>query len=155
MDLMTRLALLQQGVQLTDNTDAPNQAEEQQETPEEEPTIYNIAEDIKYVLRFGSYLGYHFITLFTSAVEFRQLKLDSAYFNHLVLFRIPRADAVELVPSYTATLVSTLTEHCYRYTNRLDSLTFRPFLHPGITFDGWRINKNGKIEHQETEDYLL
>lgn len=53
-------------------------------------------------------------------------------FKHKLIFRTAKADAMSIVGSGNATVVSELEDHSFRYSNGLDSLSFRPYLHKGL-----------------------
>jgi hypothetical protein len=78
-------------------------------------------------------------------------------FKHRIFFRTPRIYASEIVDSTNASLIAVLPNRCFRYTDGLDSLSFRPYLHAGIVIDGWQIAEDGTVGNvvDETENYLL
>lgn len=121
-----------------------------------EKFVYDAREDLKYIFTHGPRLGYHFMILFNTVKELSQCKLNISLFRHKILFRIPKMDAVELVNGTNANLVSQLENHAFRYSNGLDDLSFRPYLHEGLSWDGWML-VNGHAENmvEEEEEYLL
>ena len=64
--------------------------------------------------------------------------------RHKILFRLSRGDAVSLIGSSGASAVTQLGDHAFRYTNGLEALSYRPYLHPGLSWDGWEI-ADGKV----------
>lgn len=116
---------------------------------------YDAREDLKFILTQGPRLGYHFIMLFHSAAEVDQCRIDTSLFRHKCLFLMPKADAMPLVGSIGAAAVSELTGHSFRYTNGIEQLSFRPYLHPGLTWDGWQLDGSSVVSTIEEEEYLL
>lgn len=154
-DLLTLISKLEQG----EAVELPTNEGEVYRTAsrlQASSRIYDAREDLKYVLTYGPKLGYHFALLYNSVGDFKQTKLDSALFNHRIFFRTPRIDANGIVDGNNASIIAELPDHCYRYTNGLDSLSFRPYLHNGIVIDGWQILDNGSVDIvEEEEEYLL
>lgn len=130
--------------------------ETQEELSEPESLVYDAREDLKYILTQGPRLGYHFLMLFHTMGEFKELRLPGGLFKHKIFFRAPRDEVFELAGSQGKAIAS-LPEHTFRYTNGLDSLNFRPFLHAGLTLDNWVMNEDGTVnaETPEEENYLL
>lgn len=115
-------------------------------------SIYDVREDLKYILEYGPKLGYHFILFNNSVAEYTQTQLNSMLFKHRIFFRMPRIDASGIVGSQNANIIADLPNRTFRYTNEQDSLSFRPYLHKGITIDGWHVTKDGTVILEEEED---
>ena len=155
IDINTLLTKIERGeaVEIPSNEE---QAHETNTNVNSSTSIYDAREDLKYILTQGPKLGYRFVLLYNSVSEFRQNKLESTLFNHRIFFRTPRIDANGIVDSNNASIIAELPDHCFRYTNGLDSLSFRPYLHMGIVIDGWQVTGNGTVDIvDEDEDYLL
>ncbi len=45
-----------------------------------------------------------------------------------------------------AAAVSELSGHSFRYTNGVESVTFRPYLHEGLSWDGWQMGDAGAVQ---------
>ncbi len=118
--------------------------------------VYDARDDIRYILTQGPRLGYHFMVVFHTCMEFSQSRMNTDLFRHKLLLRTPRMDAAEIIGSFQAGEVAELADHVFRYTNGLDNISFRPYLHKGITFEGWRLTEVG-VESigDEEEEYLL
>lgn len=99
----------------------------------------------------GPRLGYHFVILFNTAGELNQSKMDVSLCKHKILFRMSKADAAGIIGSSSAKVVAELEDHSFRYSNGIDELSFRPYLHPGLSWDGWTMSGNATDE----EDYLM
>ena len=54
-----------------------------------------------------------------------------------------------------AGLISDLDNHSFRYSNGLESLSFHPYLHPTLSWDGWKLSDEGVIADDEEEEYLM
>ena len=117
---------------------------------------YDAREDLKFILTQGPKLGYHFVILFNTISECKQQKINYDLFKHKIMFRAPRSDANELGSALNGKIVSTLDNHSFRYSDGLDTLSFRPYLHQGISWDGWILGENG-VENivNEEDEYLL
>ena len=99
--------------------------------------------------------GCHFVLVFRNYQEFIQAKLDSSLFRHKLLFSMPKQDLSMLVGHSGSDLSAGLTGHTFRYYNGIESVSFKPFLHPGLTWDGWMIDDNGEAVIDRSEDELL
>lgn len=117
---------------------------------------YDARDDLKFILANGPRLGYHFIMCFGTTGDFQQSKIDISVFKHKLIFRTAKADAMSIVGSMNATVVSELEDHSFRYSNGLDSLSFRPYLHEGLSWDGWQLAGGTVVNAvDEEEEYLL
>lgn len=150
-DINTQLAALAAGL----FPSAPAAVEEKTVFDIPDSAAYNAREDLKFILTQGSRLGYHFIMVFHSVAEADQCRIDTGLFRHKILFLMPKADAMPLVGSVGASAVSELTGHSFRYTNGIEQLSFRPYLHPGLTWDGWQLDGSSVVSTIEEEEYLL
>ena len=115
---------------------------------------YDARADLKFILTQGPRLGYHFVILFNTAGELSQSKIDISLCKHKILFRMPKADAVGIIGSVSANVVAELEDHSFRYSNGIDALSFRPYLHPGLSWDGWFMSGNVVLNDEE-EEYLM
>ena len=86
--------------------------------------------------------------------EFGQTKLDAALFRHKMMFAAPKSDAAALMGMASGAVVAGLSDHSFRYTNGLDAMTYRPYLHEGLSWDGWKL-ENGGAAQSEDDDLLL
>lgn len=117
---------------------------------------YDAREDLKFILTNGPRLGYHFIMCFGTMGDFHQSKINISLFRHRLIFRTAKADAISVVGSGSASVVSELEDHSFRYSNGLDGLSFRPYLHKGLSWDGWQLSGNTVVNTvDEEEEYLL
>lgn len=116
--------------------------------------LYDARNDLKYILTHGPRYGYHFIMQFDTCGDFRQTKLDESLFRHKIMFQTAKNEAVGIVNSAFAQSVSTLSNHIFRYTNGIDDVSFRPYLHPGVCIDGWTVQGQNIDNIVDEEDYL-
>lgn len=117
---------------------------------------YDARDDLKFILANGPRLGYHFIMCFGTTGDFQQSKIDISVFRHKLIFRTAKADVMSIVGSGNATVVSELEDHSFRYSNGLVSLSFRPYLHKGLSWDGWQLAGDTVVNAvDEEEEYLL
>lgn len=129
---------------------------EKVEFTEPETSLYDAREDLRYILTQGPRLGYHFLMVVNTMGEFKQMQLSNNLFKHKVLFRTSKDEIYDLT-GVQGQAVAALTDHSFRYTNGLSSMNFRPFLHEGLSLDGWKIGADGAAEEEilEEENYLL
>lgn len=122
-----------------------------------EQDLYDAREDLKFILTHGPKQGAHFLMVFNTVGEIERSKIDMSLFRHKILFRTAKGEAASLVGSAIAETVSNLDNHCYRYSNGLEAVSFRPYLHQNLTWDGWSLDADGKavLERAEEEDYLM
>lgn len=154
-DLNTLLASLSGGAQPSPqpNVDnAPRISEKNVETS----GSYDAREDLKYILTNGPRLGYHFVMHFSSPGDVSQSKIDTSLFKHKIMFRAAKNEAALVIGAANSAVVANLEDHSFRYSNGLDSLSFRPYLHAGLSWDGWQIS-GGEVVNlvDEEEEYLL
>lgn len=152
-DLLTKLSMMKEKrIPTTSNMATPRPTLEESE---DMPLIYDAREDLKYILKHGPRMGYHFIVIFNSTGELKQNKVDPGSFKHKVMFRQSRTDAAEVVGSFESKVVNELENHSFRYTDGINPVSFRPLLHPGLSWDGWRIDDNNNVVTDTEEEYLL
>lgn len=116
--------------------------------------VYDARNDLKYILTHGPRWGYHFIMQFDTCGDFRQTKLDESLFRHRIMFQTAKSEAVGIVNSSFAESVSNLTNHIFRYTNGIEDVSFRPYLHDGLCIDGWSVQGQNAVNTTDEEDYL-
>lgn len=118
-------------------------------------SFLDICSELKNLLANAPKYGCNFIMIFNSLGEFNQCKVDAAYFRHKILFRIPRNDSMMVVGSHIAKLVEGLSDRSFRYSDGLDTLAFRPYLHDDLSWDGWHIESGIVVnEIDEDDEYL-
>lgn len=95
----------------------------------------------------GSKCGLHFMVVVQSIRELENVRVPLNWFGHKVTFKISRDDARAIMPLSEAGVVSELPDNCFRYTNGMGSVTYRPYSHSSLGLFGADI-----VDEQE---YLL
>ena len=103
---------------------------------------YNAAADFAEIIRQGSRLGYHFMMVLNDYSDLKQTSTKIDLYRHRMSFATDVETARELFSSRAA---SELPEHICQYSNRMEQFSFRPYLHPGITWEGWYIDEKGEL----------
>lgn len=158
MDLMSKLRLANVNIDdilYKENTNAHRNAASpfhsgQESVPLSESSEYDAREDFKYVLTHGPRHGYHFFVVFNSLQEVKQSRLKADDFKHKILFRTSKTEASEIMNLANAGIVQALEEHAFRYSNGIEALNFRPYIHDGLSFSG-----TGGAEGEAEEEYLM
>ena len=119
--------------------------------------VYDARKDLVYILEHGPRLGYHFLMVFNTAAEVDQNKIETKLFKHKLLFLDSKQNAMQVVDAKTAETIPHLESHSYRYSNGIDACSYRPYLHRGLTWDGWTLDDQGTVVcvEEEEEVYLL
>ena len=146
-DSLTQMAMLQQGKKTEDE-------EVFDEVDDNVNTIYDARNDFSFILQQGSRIGYHFIVIFNSIEELNQCKLNISHFRHKIMFRNPQNDAAILMRNANPAAIAELESHSFRYTDGLEAVSFRPYLHDGIILDGWSTDQ-GEKKNMSQEEYLM
>ena len=77
------------------------------------------------------------------------VKVDN--FRHRLAFQLSAEDSVDL---FSKKIAASLPEHVCQYDDAMGSYSFRPYLHPGVGWDGWSVDESGTITNpyeNETE----
>ena len=104
---------------------------------------YDAREDLQFLLQNGSRNGVHFVLYLNSYADLKSTSLRAELFRHRMSFQIS-ADDSRLYFSNTA--ASKLPEHVCMYSDLIDKFSFRPYIHPGLSWDGWYIDESGKLQ---------
>lgn len=119
---------------------------EEEATDEEEPDDifkpYNAANDLKEIVSKGSRYGYHFLLCLNSIADIKATKTDVRLYNHKLAFQVSGDDSALIFGNKTA---SRIPEHICQYSNGMEQFSFRPYLHRGISWDGWDVDENGNV----------
>lgn len=137
------------------NSENSHQTENIEEKTSNQNTIYDAREDLKYIFTHGPRQGYHFFVVYNTVGEIIQCKLDTSLFKHKILFRMAKPDAMNIIGSAGSKVISELSDHSYRYANGLESVSFRPYLHENLSWDGWKVEKGFANNVVDEEEYLL
>lgn len=120
----------------------PVVAQEKPETAERKGGAYNAKDDFLYIIKQGSRLGYHFMLNLTAYSDLKQMSLKPDMFRYKMAFQVSAEDSRDLFASKVA---STLPEHICQFDDTLDRYSFRPYLHKGLTWEGWFVDDNGEV----------
>ena len=113
----------------------------EEESEDNDDASYNAAEDFKYIIKQGSRFGYHFLLCLNDLSDLKVTHLQQDFFRHKLVFQISPDDSIALFASKVA---SRLPEHICQYSNSLEQYSLRPFIHDGVTWDGWDIDEKGE-----------
>lgn len=98
---------------------------------------YNAKEDFQYVVKQGSRLGYHFMLSLNDLADLSQTGLKADVFRYRMAFQISQDDSRMLFGNKHA---SALPEHICQYADSIERYSFRPYLHRGLTWEGWYVS---------------
>jgi len=124
------------GVKKTEEK-APAETEKQSEA-EEKVTL----EDLLYIIKQGSRLGYHFFVTFQNLSDMKESGLKINWFRHRLSFVLSADDSTEV---FNKRIASKLSQHVCQYSDLLNRFSFRPYLHKDIEWDGWTLDTDGKV----------
>ena len=126
---------------LENNIQAEPGQEEKQEINQEtkQNGAYNAKEDFAYVVKQGSRLGYHFLLDLNSIADLKQCGLKLEFFRYKLAFQVSVEDSRAL---FSNKIASALPEHICQFDDTLEKYSFRPYLHKGISWEGWYVNEN-------------
>ncbi len=124
-----------------ENMEGQEPREEEAKEPSPEDGAYNAIEDFRYIVRQGSRFGYHFMLYLNQLADLKNTKLQQELFRHKLTFQLSANDSVELLGSKAA---SKLPERICLYSNALEQYSLRPFIHQGVSWDGWDLDENGE-----------
>ncbi len=136
----------------TQKVPAPVQAQRPEEPAVEPKNItgaYAAQGDFVYVMKQGSRLGCHFFLTLNDLADLKTCGLKMDNFRYRMAFQLSVDDSRSLFAAKTA---STLPEHICQFDDSLDRYSFRPYLHPGIGWEGWSVDETGKVLSPFGED---
>ena len=109
---------------------------------------YNALEDFKYIVKQGSRFGYHFLLCLNDLSDLKATHLQQDLFRHKIVFQISADDSIAL---FASKIASRLPEHICQYSNALEQYSLRPFIHEGVSWDGWDIGPDGEAVNSMIE----
>lgn len=109
---------------------------------EADPGAYNAQDDLIYVLKQGSRLGYHFMVDLNTFADMKPCGFKPDFFRYKMAFQLSVEDSRNLFNNKTA---STLPEHICQFGDSLEHYSFRPYLHQGIGWEGWYVDEGGAV----------
>lgn len=121
--------------------DPANDGEERDNAHEETDMSYNASEDFKYIVKQGSRFGYHFLLYLNDLSDLKATHLPQDLFRHKLAFQVSADDSIAL---FASKIASKLPEHICQYSDSLEQYSLRPFIHEGVSWDGWDVDSNGE-----------
>lgn len=109
---------------------------------------YNALEDFKYIVKQGSRFGYHFMLCLSDLSDLKTTHLQQELFRHKIVFQISADDSIAL---FASKIASRLPEHICQYSDSMEQYSLRPFIHEGISWDGWDIDSHGEAVNSMIE----
>ena len=103
---------------------------------------YNAADDFKNFVRQASRCGIHLVVHLTSIIDLKQMNIRSDEFRHRLAFQLSVDDSRTL---FANKMASTLPEHICMYDDSMERYSFRPYIHKGISWDGWYVSDSGEL----------
>ena len=119
----------------------PAKVEEAPKQEKKDTGAYDASADLIYILKQGSRLGYHFMLQLNSIEDIKTTGLNVDYFRYRLGFTMSADDSRAV---FGTKIASTLPERICQYDDKLDSYSFRPYLHKDTSWDGWYTDENGK-----------
>ena len=118
---------------------------------EKTSSAYNAQDDLVYVIKQGSRLGYHFMAQLNTFADIKQCGFKPDFFRYKLAFQLSVEDSRGLFNNKVA---STLPEHICQFDDSLERYSFRPYLHYGVGWEGWYVDENGVVvsPYSEGED---
>ena len=117
------------------------QGDFKQEDCNNESNIYNIKDDVDLLLKVAPQFGVHFVFCFEDTKGFTHMKLPTNNIIHKVYFSMSLTEANNVGIKKAGMLEANT---CF-YVNGAEETTFRPHIHPGINYPGWKINAKGDV----------
>ena len=118
-------------------TDSETEVEDVEQSRE-----YNALADFIYIVRQGSRFGYHFVLYLNNISDLKNTGLPVDLFRHKLSFQVSPEDSYQI---FASRIAAKIPEHICQYSSGLDQYSFRPFLHNGVTWDGWQIDDQGNV----------
>ncbi|MBQ3285678.1 MAG: hypothetical protein IJH40_08565 [Ruminococcus sp.] len=123
--------------------DPEDQKQEETEKPaEHQPGAYNAAADFVYVVKQGSRLGYHFMLNLSSPADLKATGLKKDFFRYKMAFQLSIDDSRDI---FNTKIASGLPEHICQFDDTIEQYSFRPYLHSGVSWDGWYVSDTGEV----------
>ena len=98
----------------------------------------------------GSKKSIHFISFCSQIDDSSNYKVDLKAYKHKILFRMAKQELSRILNMGNTKDFISLDPHIFRYTNGINAVSYRPYLHDGLSWDGWSTS-----QRQEDEEYLL
>lgn len=135
--------------------DAAGEDSDKIPTDKEDTSLSSMAD---WLLRNGPKNGCHIISILKSSYELANADINRDLYRHRIFFSAPRDDTFEYVRRGESQKIEIMPPHTFRYSNDMESVSYRPYVHPGIVVDGQELDEQGKVRphiyEQKTTDYL-
>ena len=105
---------------------------------EKTSSAYNAQDDLVYVIKQGSRLGYHFMAQLNTFADIKQCGFKPDFFRYKLAFQLSVEDSRGLFNNKVA---STLPEHICQFDDSLERYSFRPYLHYGGWMGSWYVDE--------------
>lgn len=122
---------------------------EDQKGETQQETAYNAKSDFEFVVKHGSRLGYHFLLDLSNYADLKVCGLKSDFFRYRLAFQMSVDDSRLM---FNNRIASTLPEHICQFDDGLERYSFRPYLHAGISWEGWSVSTDGVVTNPYGED---
>ena len=126
----------------TSSASAAEESAAEEKTVQPATGAYNALDDLNYVVKQGSRFGVHFMLQLNQLADLKVTGLKADFFRHRLAFQMSVEDSRDL---FSKKIASELPEHVCQYDDALESYSFRPYLHPGIGWDGWSVDHQGEV----------
>lgn len=107
---------------------------------ESEVNIYDISNDLEFILREGPRFGIHCFLFYRTYDEHKQTRISIDLFKHKLTFQCSKDDSRNIIQNSSA---FELGEVALLYTDLTTSFTMRPYLHNGLSWNGWETDDMG------------
>ena len=146
VDLFAQMQLVKNGERTFADMERMNRELEENEQQKKKSTSHqpaNIREDIKQLLIRGPKSRLHFLVVAEDADAFERCSLEGNLFKHKLVFQTDQNSSYRLIGTRKA---SELENGNLLYVKAQNTRLLRPYLHPQLTIDGWRLMEDGSIE---------
>lgn len=127
----------------------PKPASQPEPEPKPEHGAYAAQADFQYVLKMGSRMGYHFAMFLYNYSDLKMTGAQLEWFRHRLSFQLSVDESRDIFSTRAA---STLPEHVCEYSDTLYQFSFRPYLHGGLSWEGWTVDEQGTVISPFTEE---
>jgi len=109
------------------------------------------SEAVAWLLQHGSRRGCHVISVLKSSYELTVTKMNSTDYRHRIFFKAARDDVLDYVKRGEPKSIESMPDHTFRYSNALDAVSYRPYIHPGIIVADFMLDEHGEVVPSDSE----
>ena len=106
---------------------------------------------VAWLLQHGSRRGCHVISVLKSSYELTVTKINSTDYRHRIFFKAARDDVLDYVKRGEPKSIESMPDHTFRYSNALDAVSYRPYIHPGIIVADFMLDEHGEVVPSDSE----